>query len=242
MLRRPIGLISGLGPLAGSDVLAKMLEHAAGQYRAVEDADYPDVVLLSHGIAEFDLTGRTSDRLEHELIEMVEDLDQHHPAVVGVACNTAHLYLDLLRRHTTAPIVNLIDEVARVASQSDARYLLLSSSTTHSTGLYHRALEHHGVTFTDVSDAEQSHVDEVVHLVMARELEVAAATLEDLLGAIDRPFSAILAGCTELPLAVDRSTIVRRFAVVDSNRVLAQVLVDRYYAQAPVGTFVTSSR
>jgi hypothetical protein len=38
VIRRPNELISGLGPLAGSGVLAKLLEHPAGQHRAVEVA------------------------------------------------------------------------------------------------------------------------------------------------------------------------------------------------------------
>ena len=40
-----IGIVSGLGPLAGSDVLDKLYQHAARRYHAVEDVDYPDVLL-----------------------------------------------------------------------------------------------------------------------------------------------------------------------------------------------------
>ena len=56
-----IGIVSGLGPLAGSDVLAKALAYAATEYGAVEDADYPDVVLFSHGIDDFDSTGNIEE-------------------------------------------------------------------------------------------------------------------------------------------------------------------------------------
>jgi hypothetical protein len=52
-----IGIVSGLGPLAGSDVLEQALTYAAEAYGATEDAEYPDIVLFSRGIEDFDATG-----------------------------------------------------------------------------------------------------------------------------------------------------------------------------------------
>ena len=97
-----IGIVSGLGPLAGSDVLDKALAYAATKYGAVEDADYPDIVLFSHGIESFDSTGSIEDNFVDELVTVVEEIDLHHPTVLGVACNTAHLHLSELRKHTRA--------------------------------------------------------------------------------------------------------------------------------------------
>lgn len=238
--RGPIGIVSGLGPLAGSDVLAKALQHAARRYGAVEDADYPDVVLCSHGIDTFDETGSTDAGFEHELIRVVQQLELHHPSVVGLACNTAHLHLDRLREHTAAVFIDLIDEVVRVASTSDERYLLLSSSMTRRTRLYHRRLEQHAVSFVDVDDAQQEAIDEVVHLVMGRQLEIAGAQLRLLVHQLDpHSFSAIIAGCTELPLAVDQAGLRYELPIIDSNQVLARALVDTYYAQRDAEQKVT---
>ena len=225
-----IGIVSGLGPLAGSDVLEKALVYASEAYGAVDDADYPDVVLFSHGIESFDATGSVERGFTDELVRVVQEIELHHPTVLGIACNTAHLRIDELRAQTHAVVVNLIEATAEAASRFDHRYLLLSSSTTRRTHLYHRALEERGVRFADVDDAVQLEVDEVVHAVMAHSLDVAGTHIQDIVMNCGIEFDAIIAACTELPIAFDHSNVVRSIPVIDSNRVLAHALVDTYFA------------
>jgi aspartate racemase len=225
-----IGIVSGLGPLAGNDVLDKALAYAATDYGAVEDVDYPDIVLFSHGIESFDSTGSIEDRFVRELVTVVHEIDLHHPTVLGVACDSAHLHLAELRKHTRAYVVNLIEEVAEEASTHPHNYLLLSSSTTRRTGLHRDALERRGVRFFDVSAIDQLEIDDVVHAVMAHDLEAAGAQLDELVLRIEaEPFNGIIAGCTELALAFDHTDVAQEIPVVDSNRVLARALVDTYF-------------
>ena len=225
-----IAIVSGLGPLAGSDVLDKALAYAADVYGAVEDVDYPDVVLFSHGIESFDSTGSVDGDFVRALVQVVQEVELHHPTVLGVACNTAHLFLDELRKHTSAVVVNLIEETAEAASAFDRQYLLLSSSTTRRTGLYHDALRRRNVRFFDVSDADQLDVDDVVHAVMAHDLEDAGAQIDELVSRLEaEPFDGIIAACTELPIAFDHADVADAIPVIDSNRVLAYALVDRYF-------------
>ena len=232
-----IGIVSGLGPLAGSDVLDKALAYAATAYGAVEDADYPDVVLFSHGIDDFDSTGSIEDDFVRELVRVVQEIELHHPSVIGVACNTAHLHFDELRAHSGAQFVNLVDATADAAAEHDRRYLLLSSSTTRRTGLYHEALRRRGVRFFDVGDDDQLDVDEIVHTVMAHDLESAGAQIDELLGRLEggEPFDGIIAACTELPIAFDHSEVSGVITVIDSNRVLARALVDTHFAMRRAG-------
>ena len=236
-----IGIVSGLGPLAGSDVLDQALAYAAGAYGATEDADYPDIVLFSHGIESFDATGCMEKSFVRALIRVVQEIERLHPTVVGLACNTAHLHLDTLRAHTSATFVNLIEETAETASAFDRRYLLLSSSTTRRTGLYHAALDRRGVSYFDVSPTEQFELDRVVHLVMAHELHAAGARVESFVRHLDTPFDGIIAACTELPIALDHSPIPREIPVISSNQVLAHALVDAYYRMKDEGRVRTSS-
>jgi len=232
-----IGIVSGLGPLAGSDVLDKALAYAATAYGAVDDADYPDIVLFSHGIEDFDSTGSVEHDFVRELVGVVQEIELHHPSVIGVACNTAHLYYDELRAHSGAQFVNLVEATAAAAGEHDRRYLLLSSSTTRRTRLYHDALGRRGVRFFDLSDDDQLDVDEIVHTVMAHELEAAGAQIDELVGRLEggEPFDGIIAACTELPIAFDHSEVSGVIPVVDSNRVLARALVDTYFAKRRAG-------
>jgi aspartate racemase len=241
-----IGIVSGLGPLAGSDVLDKALAYAADAYGAVEDADFPDIVLFSHGIEDFDATGSIEENFERELVRVVQEVELHHPTVLGVACNTAHLHIDELRKHTNATFVDLIEATAEAASAFDRRYVLLSSSTTRATGLYHAALNRHGVSYFDVSDADQLAVDQVVHLVMEHDLDAAGATIDAFVRQLEPRFDGIIAACTELPIALEHAAISHQLPIVSSNEVLAHALVDTYNCMKERGrvresTFVTAA-
>ena len=236
-----IGIVSGLGPLAGSDVLDQALAYAAGSYGATEDAEYPDIVLFSHGIESFDSTGSMDDTFLRELVAVVQEIELHHPTVLGIACNTAHLHLDTVLAHTEARFVNLIEETAAAAAALEHRYLLLSSSITRETGLYHDALDRRNVDYVDVSGAEQLEIDRVVHLVMAHELETAGAAITRFVHHLRSPssdgpsFDGIIAACTELPIAFDHSAIGNQVPIVSSNQVLAYALVDTYYRMQLMG-------
>jgi aspartate racemase len=231
-----IGIVSGLGPLAGSDVLDQALAYAAEGYGATEDADYPDIVLFSHGIESFDATGSMEPEFVGELVRVVQQIELHHPTVLGIACNTAHLHLDALRRHTAATFVDLIEETAEAASAFDRRYVLLSSSATRETGLYHGALSRRRVSYFDVSPTQQLVLDRVVHLVMAHELDAAGALINGFVRRLETPFDGIVAACTELPIALDHSSVPQEIPVVSSNQVLAHTLVDSYYAMCAEGS------
>lgn len=230
-----IGIVSGLGPLAGSDVLDHALAYAAEGYGVIEDADYPDIVLFSHGIESFDATGSMEPSFVGELVRVVQQIELHHPTVIGIACNTAHTHLDALRGHTAATFVDLIEETAEAASAFDRRYVLLSSSATRETGLYHGALSRRRVSYFDVSPTEQLVLDRVVHLVMAHELNAAGARINEFVRQLETPFDGIIAACTELPIALDHSPIPHEIPVVSSNQVLAHTLVDTYYARLADG-------
>jgi aspartate/glutamate racemase len=90
-----IGIVSGIGPLAGSDVFAKLLKYAADTFDAVEDSQYPDVVLVSHGIEGVDNIGTLNPQFEKDIVSMVSQLEQNQANIIGIACNTAHIYLGL---------------------------------------------------------------------------------------------------------------------------------------------------
>ena len=227
-----IGLLSGMGPLAGSDVLRKAIEYAAAKYGAREDCDYPDMVLLSHGLVGFDAQGTLSDTLSRELVAAFLDLEASRPTIIGVACNTAHLLLGELKRHTKAQIVNLPQEVAKQAAKHSGKLLLLSSYTARHAALYRTALLAEGVSYLQVSEDSQAVVDAAIGLVMECKLTQAGQVLSGLVKAYKQDVACVVLGCTELPLAFDADSFLQTISRIDSNQVLAERLVDHCYAVA----------
>jgi aspartate/glutamate racemase len=226
-----IGLLSGLGPLAGSDVLSKIFQYAAARYGAVEDTEYPDVVLYSRGLDSFDVQGTMSDKVVADLTVSLEELERHQPSVIGIACNTAHVCLPQLQARSHAPIINLPDATARQAAAHNGTFLLLSSATTRQTKLYDNALHAAHIRFNTVPEQVQTDIDNIINDVMAHHLAQAGKKMEKIIDQYAGRVDGIIAGCTELPIALDRCHTSNHI-YVDSNSVLATALTDACYQRA----------
>lgn len=225
-----IGIVSGIGPLAGSDVLAKVFKNAAEMYNAVEDAEYPDLLLLNHGIEGVDNIGTLNDTFEKEIVDMVHHLEVQGCDVIGIACNTAHAYLDKIKTKPQTIFVNLIDTVSKVAKETGQSYLLLTSSTSKQQKLYNSYLDNHAVPFQESTQEQQALLDEAIGLVMAYKLDEAGLLLEKVLkSAKSQGHNAVIAGCTELPIAIAHCNDLHGLCVVDSNNELAKALLKNYY-------------
>lgn len=228
-----IGIVSGIGPLAGSDVLAKVFKNAAEMYGAVEDSEYPDLLLLNHGIEGVDNTGTLNDTFEKEIVGMVHHLEMQDCNVIGIACNTAHIYLDKIKTNHQTSFVNLIDTVSKVAKEAGHNYLLLTSSASKQQKLYYRYLDKHAVPFQESTHEQQALLDKAIGLVMAYKLHEAGLLLDRVLkSAKSQGHDAVIAGCTELPIAIAHCKDLQGLAVIDSNNELAKALLMKYY-EAP---------
>jgi aspartate racemase len=228
--RPKIGIVSGVGPLAGSDVLYKLFKNAAQIYGAVEDSEYPDLLLLNHGIKGVDNIGTLNDTFEKEIVDMVQHLEAQGCNVIGIACNTAHTYLDKIKTKPQTTFVNLIDTVSKVAKNAGHTYLLLTSSTSKQQKLYHGYLDKHQVSYKETTDEQQLLLDEAIGLVMAFKLGEAGKLLEKVLASAKAAgFSAAIAGCTELPIAIANCKDISGLKIIDSNDELSIALLGNYY-------------
>jgi aspartate racemase len=225
-----IGIVSGVGPLAGSDVLAKTFNNAAEIYGAIEDCEYPDLILLNHGIDGIDNTASLNDKFETEIAEMVISLEQQGCNIIGIACNTAHLYLDKIKTKEQTKLINLIDTVSKVASVADKKYLLLTSSASKQNKLYHGYLVKHKVAFDETTTEQQNLIDTTIGLIMAYKLDEAGEIMQQVIdSANSQGYDAIIAGCTELPIAITRCKNLYGMSAIDSNDELAKAMLKSYY-------------
>lgn len=219
-----------MGPLAGSDVLSKVFRCSAKIYGAIEDDTYPDVLLINHGIEGVDNTGSLNNVFENEIKKMVRFLDSNNTSVIGIACNTAHVYINSINVSQGTTLINLIDVVSKVASLSPSNYLLLTSNTSKQQRLYHNYLDKYGVNFSETNKEQQSMLDDAISLVMAHKLSKAGKVMQKvLLSAKQQGFSAVIAGCTELPIAIANSKNKYGLKITDSNEELAKALLKKYY-------------
>lgn len=240
---RAIGVVGGLGPYAGLDLVHKIFDETD----AVVDQDHLPVTLISY-------PGRIPDRSTYiadqsapnpvpPLLEILRRLEDSGCIIAGMPCNTAHasVIFDELNNLLEAEgrairLLNMISASAESAKRRNPnarRVGVLGTTSTVRTRLYHKALEDIGLEcITPESDFQDEMIQPVV---FNEEWGIKAAShpptdrarqqlLEGIRHLRDREAEVVILGCTELPLAVPESEF-EGIPLIDSTRSLARALI-----------------
>ena len=242
-----IGVVGGVGPFAGLDLLRKILGHTA----APTDQDHLTVASLSQPAAIPDrtafLAGKTELNPARPILEQLRQLEQLGAVVAGIPCNTAHAppIMDVIEHGLDASagrlrLLHMIDEVGCLLQRrypAVQRVGLLSTIGTSNARVYPLSLEPLGFKVIDVDDRvlkEMVHpaIYDTKYGIKARGYATEKA-LGDILLAIEhlreQGAQAIILGCTELPLAFAEKEI-NGLPLIDSTMALARALI---HAVAP---------
>lgn len=212
----PIGILGGSGPAATARLLTTLVAAAQRDYGAVQDSDFPTVLVHSVPLPGMGADGHLAPALARAgLDEGLAGLVRTGAHVLAVACNTLHHELagaDLHRRAhdvpaaggaTRAEVVDLVAVTARAARDAcppGAPVGVLCSTAARRAELYPRQLAGLGVASVDTTEAEQALVTTVIGQAMAG-IDPAgqAETIAHLVGALRaRGAGAVILGCTEL--------------------------------------------
>lgn len=229
-MRKTVGIIGGMGPLATVDLFAKIVENTP----AAIDQDHLRIVI--------DNNPQIPPRVEAVLgdgpsplpamAESARLLAAAGADFIVMPCNTAHYWLAEVQAAVDVPVYSMIDNAAAYVAehhrQLSGRVLLLATEATVRLNLYQRAFAATGIELQLPGDDEQKMLDKAVRRVKAGEL--ADNPYLDGLNAMLGRFAqagtgAILAGCTEVPLLFPffSDKLVR----LDATLLLARMVVDR---------------
>jgi aspartate racemase len=237
-----IGVVAGVGPYAGLDLLSKILSQTV----ADKDQDHLAVASLSQPELIVDRTafllGETTLNPAFAIVEQLLKLEQMGATVAGIPCNTAHaptlfdqIEQGLRDAGSKLKLLHMIAEVGRelqLVYPNVNRLGVLSTTGTAVTRIYPVTLEPLGFEVLAVDDELQT---EAIHPAIydpvygikacGRATENARKNL--LLGAQqlqDAGAEALILGCTEIPLAI-QETRIAGMVVIDPALVLARALI-----------------
>lgn len=237
-----IGIVGGVGPLAGVDIVKKIIEET----NARRDQDHLPVLLSSqaHRIADRTeyLLGKEPINPGIAISEIVLELEKAGATVLGIPCNTAHsprifevIQEELLKNNSKVNVLHMVDETAKFIQSNypDATVGVLSTNGTRNTGLYKQVLEKHGLKCIEPNDTLQNKVHAAIYDegygIKAYSSPVTNRAHDELLAAIQelksKSAQVIILGCTELPLAL-REKSYYGLPVIDPNRILARALIE----------------
>lgn len=238
-----IGIVGGVGPLAGIDIVRKIIEET----KANKDQDHIPVLLSSqpHRIADRTnfLLGKEKTNPAIALSEIILELERSGAILAAIPCNTAHApqifnrILEILKdKKSSIQLLHLIEETANYISNKypGAKVGVLSTTGTRNTGLYKNALLNQNLEVIEPDDELQSRIHEAIYdtsfgikaspSVITTEvketLHLAMETLKN------KGAEVIILGCTELPLAIHEKEYLNMI-IIDPNQLLARALIDK---------------
>lgn len=247
--RNAIGVVGGLGPYAGLDLVQKLFDETI----ASVDQDHLPVVLISFPGQVPDRSTYIEDQSKPDpvpaLAEILRRLEGAGCAIAGMPCNTAHapVIFDVLneameRENRGIRLLNMIDASAAAALELDrtvSRVGVLATTSTLRTALYATSLACVGLQIVEPDEGFQDRVVNPVIFnedwgIKARSNPPTERARESLLEGIrhlrDRGAEAVILGCTELPLAVPEA-FFEDIPLIDSTRSLARALIDATWPQ-----------
>ncbi len=243
-----IGIVGGLGPQAGVDLTSKIIDQTLSK----SDQDHISVILISMPSIVVDRTdfllGNVEENPGIAMAKIVETLEKCGADVVGIPCNTAHapaifdvIKNDIADRHSAVNLLDMVAETVNFVCQqypNMKRVGVLSTTGAIRAQIYSSAFDIKGIQTILPSNNLQK---EVVHPAIVDEeygikscsSPVSSRAQNDLYEAAGKLVvdgaELILAGCTEIPLALVDSHI-NGVPIIDPTLILARALI---HAVAP---------
>lgn len=241
-MEKTIGVIAGVGPFAGLDLLRKIAEQTVAE----RDQDHLTVLSVSRPSSIPDRTeyllGVVDENPAHALAAQVHFLAQMGAQVVGIPCNTAHaapiwdvLVAELAKMGCQIRLLHMIAEVGQFLRENVPhvkRVGILSTTGTFRAAVYPQVLGAWGFTaVVPTPTMQETQIHPAIYhpqygikscgwvTEQARYSLLAGVTALQEQGA-----EAVVLGCTEIPLAITEPQI-DGILMIDPTLILARALV-----------------
>ena len=230
-----IGIVGGIGPAATVDFMDKIISNTD----AKRDQDHIKLV-VDHNPQIPDRTANLVGDGEDPTLALYaacKRLEANQADLIAIPCNTAHAYVERIRRQVAIPIVNMLHETVRhigLHHPGRRRVGLLATTGTVGSGVYHQAAA--GAPF-ELLVPDQTHQALVMRAIYG-ERGVKAGYMDgecrnDLMRALehlaDAGATVVILGCTELPLLLREDAAFsiggREVALLDPTAILARYCV-----------------
>ena len=225
---KTIGILGGMGPEASANLYSKMIKYTQHEYGAVQDSDYPPIIIFSMPLLGFDETGIVDqDSVKMQLIEGVRKLENAGCDLIIIGCNTVHIFFDEMQAAVNIPILNIVEETKKKVVDFGCKKVgLFASESTSKTKLYQKRFAESGIEVVSPDEKQQQILNKVIeHVMGGNQKNDDVIALKDIArDYVRKGAEAVVMGCTEIPLAINQShTDTKLF---DTIEIIVQSAVD----------------
>jgi aspartate racemase len=205
---KTIGIVGGMGPESTVDYYRRLITIFQQEH---PDYAYPEIVVFSANLNKLRglVAHRDWDALSEWLVSKVTALARAGAAFAAMASNTPHVVFDEVQARSPIPLLSIVEATCERAQRLRVKRVgLLGTQFTMSADYYQTAFRAKGMDIVVPNQAEQQLIQE--RLLSEIELGIIkASTRDELLSIVKRladsaTIEAVILGCTELPLILDR--------------------------------------
>ena len=162
-MKKSIGILGGMGPLATADLFAKIVTMIKA------DCDNEHIRIFIDNNAQ--IKDRTAAILHGgvsplpQLMESAKKLEKMGADCIIMPCNTAHYFLQSLQIQVKIPFLSMIGQAVRVAKQRypGQKAGILATTGTLDAGVYSRAFKDEGVEVVLPNEEQRKYLMSIIY-------------------------------------------------------------------------------
>lgn len=224
-----IAILGGMGPEASAKMLEVMVSMATHEFGAKNGEDFPEIIVDSVPVPDFISSKKNLFLAKEMLAQRVKRLNRTNPSCFAIACNTAHILLDGLKKQTNVPFVSIINEVVKTVKQAGIDKVgVLATPIAIKAGLFQNALSRAKIEAILPENDDRNALEKIIRKVIAGELgkKEKRRLIQISSNLKKRGAEGVILGCTELPLIISKDPIL---PVFDSIEILSRALLVRFF-------------
>lgn len=227
--KKAICILGGMGPGASAYLYKLLIELSIKHFNAKYNDQFPEIILNSVPVPDFISNDNRHREALKMLKERVKSLNKIEFSSICIACNTAHVLISELEKHSNSRFISIIEEVVnRVIKEKKKMIGLLGTPSTIKYGLYQSAIDKHKIKVIVPSGPQQKILEKIIRSVLKG--KISNLDRKNLLLIADslkkKGAEGIILGCTELPLVFPKRYSL---PIYNSLEILAMALLRNYY-------------
>jgi aspartate racemase len=230
-MKKTVGILGGMGPMSTVDLMRKVTEKTPVQrerdhLRILVDSR-PEIPDRPAGIFG---TGPSPVPMLQESARLLEAWGAE---LIAIPCNTAHYFLPAVQEAVSVEVLDMIGLVGRqleAALVEGAPVGLLATKAAGEARIFHDRLPDFQLLAPDHRVHEELVAGAILQVKLEDDVEEPRRKLLEAVGTLDPAPAAVIAGCTEVELALAGADT--SFPVILPMELLAQEIVDRAWTGA----------
>lgn len=217
---KTIGILGGMGPEATVELYGRIIKIFQGEFGAVFDSDFPEIIILNLPIPDVVETSLEQKKVKQMLIEGSRKIEVAGADFIAIPCNTVMLFLDDIKKNISIPTINIVEETTRQIKKSSFKNIgLLGTKSTINNNLYGKCLKNKTVRIPTIQEQEEI-TKIIVNILAGRKNNSDWKKIRTIcLNLKKQGATKIILGCTDLPL------LYRSDDTIDTIDVLARAVV-----------------